>query len=75
MEHKAESPETPDQFLDALGDNLKAKEGLDADLVDILTTYILKTTPAPNAVAQAKEAIQRLAIERGNISKVETTNG
>jgi len=67
--------ETPDAFLTALGESLKAKAGVDADLAAILSTHILKATPEQNAVVQAKDAIVKLASERANPPKVEVTNG
>lgn len=75
MDGEAKPLETPDAYLQALGESLKAKEGVDADLASILTTHILKAGPAPNAVAQAKEAIVKLAVERANPPKVEVVNG
>ena len=53
----------------------KAKEIVDASLVGILATHILTTTPAPNAVAQAKDAIVKLAAERATPPKVKVING
>lgn len=75
VEGEAEPVETPGAFLDALGDDLKGKEGVDADLANILKTYILKVAPAQNAVAQAKDAILKLAIERANPPKPEAGDG
>jgi hypothetical protein len=75
MDGEAKPLETPDAFLQALGESLKAKEGVDADLATILTTHILKAAPSPNAVAQAKEAIVTLAVERADPPKVEVVNG
>ena len=70
MDGEAKPLETPDAFLKALGDSLKAKAGVDAELTGILTTYILKAAPAQNAVVLAKEAILKLAGERANPPKV-----
>lgn len=75
MNGEEEPLETPDAFLQALGESLKAKDDVDTDLTAILTTHILKVAPAPNAVAQAKDAIVKLAGERANPSKVEVANG
>lgn len=75
MEDKAKPAETPDAFLDALGDSLKRKEGVDIGLADILKAHILKVAPAQNAAAQAKDAIVKLAGERANPPKSEITNG
>jgi hypothetical protein len=71
LEGGAKSADTPEAFLDALGNSLKAKEGVDVALTDILQTHILKATPAQNAVAQAKDAILKLAGERANPPKPE----
>lgn len=75
MDGEAKISETPDAFLNALGEGLKAKEGVDTDLAAILTTHILKATPALNAVTQAKDAIVKLASERADPPKVEVVNG
>lgn len=75
MDGEAKPLETPDAFLKALGENLKTKEGVDADLAAILTTHILKAAPAQTAVAQAKDAIVKLAAERANPPKVEVADG
>ncbi|WP_157089887.1 hypothetical protein [Bosea sp. WAO] len=75
MEGEAAPLETPDAFLKALGQSLKAKEGIDTDLTGILTTHILKAAPAQNAVAQAKDAIVKLAAERANLRKMQAANG
>lgn len=75
MDDKTKPLETPDAFLKALGESLKAKESVDIDLAAILTTHILKAAAAPNAVAQAKDAIVKLASERADPPKVEVVNG
>lgn len=75
VEDEAEPADTPDAFLKALGESLKGKEDVDAGLADILKTHILKAVPAQNAVAQAKDAILKLAGERANPPKPEVTNG
>ncbi len=75
MDDEVKALETPDAFLEALGEGLKAKKGVDTDLASILTTHILKAVPAPNAVVQAKDAIVKLAAERANPPKVEVANG
>lgn len=67
-------PETPDAFLKALGNILQEKEGGDADLARILATHLLTSAPTKDAVAQAKEAITKLASERA-APKVEAGNG
>jgi hypothetical protein len=75
MEGEAKSAETPEAFLNALGDSLKGKDGADTDLVEILVAHILKAAPAKNAVANAKDAILKLAVERANPSKQGAANG
>lgn len=75
MDGEEEALETPDAFLKALGESLKAKAGVDANLAAILTIHILKAAPAANAVAQTKDAIVKLAAERANLPKVEVING
>ncbi len=75
MDSEAKPAETPEAFLKALGDSLKGKEGIDIGLADILKTHILKAAPAQNAVAEAKDAIVKLAGERANPPKPVVTNG
>ena len=75
MDGEAKPLETPDAFLKALGESLKAKDGVDTDLAAILTTHILKAAPAANAVALAKDAIVKLASERADPPKAEAANG
>lgn len=75
VEGETEAADTPDAFLKALGESLKGKEGIDADLATILKTHLLKTAPAQNAVTQAKDAILKLAGERANPPQPEVANG
>ena len=75
MEAKEEPADTPDAFLKALGESLKGKEDVDVGLAEILKTHILKVAPAQNAVAQAKDAILKLAGERASPPKPEVANG
>ncbi|MHB0790639.1 hypothetical protein [Bradyrhizobium sp. 5.13L] len=74
MEGEAEPAESPEVFLTTLGESLTQREGVDADLADILKTHILKAVPAQNAVAQAKDAILKLAAERAYSPKPEVAN-
>ena len=67
--------ETPDAFLKALGESIRSKEGIDTDLATILTMHILTADPALNAVAEAKDAIVKLASERADLPKRETADG
>jgi hypothetical protein len=75
VEGGAEPADTPDAFLKALGERLKGREGVDAGLADILKTHILKVVPAQNAVAQAKDAVLKLAGERASLPKREVADG
>lgn len=75
MDGAAKPLETPDAFLKDLGKSLKAKDGVDTELAAILTTHILKAAQAQNAVAQAKDAIVKLASKRADPPKVEVDNG
>jgi hypothetical protein len=75
VEGEAEPADTPDAFLKALGESMKGKEGVDVGLADILKTHILKVAPAQNAVAQAKDAILKLAGERTTPPKSEVADG
>lgn len=74
VEDKAETADTPDAFLTALGESLKGKEGVDVGMADILRTHILKADPAQNAVTRAKDAIVKLASERANPPEPEVAN-
>lgn len=75
MDNAAKPVETPEVFLKALGDSLKEKEGVDADLADILRMHILKAVSVQNAVAQAKDAILKLACARANTPKSAVADG
>ncbi|MBX3584607.1 MAG: hypothetical protein KF810_22250 [Rhizobiaceae bacterium] len=75
MEDEAELVDKPDEFLEALGEGLKQREGVDVGLADVLKNHILKAAPAQNAVAQAKDAILKLAAERANPPQPEVDNG
>ena len=61
-------------FLAEVGKALSEEEGGDVELADILTEHLLTTTPAKDAVAQAKNAISKLAGTRA-ASKAETDHG
>jgi hypothetical protein len=75
METKAKPTETSASFLDTLGDELRGKEGVDVDLVNILRTQILTAAPSLNAVAESKEAILTLARERAERAGREPSDG
>lgn len=74
MEGEAEPADSPEVFLTTLGESLKQRESLDAGLAEILNVHILKAVPAQNAVAQAKDAILKLAAERAYPPKPEVAN-
>jgi hypothetical protein len=74
VEKEAEPFETPAEFLDALANNLASEEGLDKDLAEILKKHLLNAAPAPNAVAQAKNAIVTLASHRASLASAEAVN-
>lgn len=74
MGGEAKPLETPDAFLKALGESLKAKDGVDTELAAILTTHILEAAQAPTAVAHAKDAIVKLAAERAKPPQVEVVS-
>ena len=59
-----EAEDTPEVFLANLSDELKASEGIDADLAVILTDHLLTVTPHAKAVANARSAIIELASKR-----------
>lgn len=63
--------ETPADFLAKLGKALRESEGVDVGLADILSSHVLTAEPNVGAVAQAKDAILRLAGERANLPKPE----
>ena len=63
--------ETPSDFLANLGKTLREKEEVDVGLADILAKHVLTAAPAVDAVAKAKDAILKLAVERANPPKVE----
>lgn len=67
--------ETPADFLATLGKALRKKEDVDVGLVDILVIHLLTVTPNDGAVAQAKDAILKLADERATPPKPEVVCG
>jgi hypothetical protein len=75
VEDETKTENSPDAFLLALAESLSGKEGVDKGLADILKNHILKVAPAQNAIAQAKDAILKLAGERINPPKPEVANG
>ena len=65
----APEDETIGEFLDRLGKMLKAREGVDADLAEIVVQHILTPTPAEDCVEQAMTAIDSLAAARTSSPK------
>lgn len=56
--------ETPTAFLARLGTALKTREGVDADLAEVVSEHLLTVSPTKDCVEQALAAITRLASER-----------
>jgi len=67
--------ETPADFLATLGKSLREKEDVDVGLADILVMHLLTVAPKNGAVAQAKDAILKLAGERATPPKPEVVCG
>ena len=64
QETPSDGPETPEALLKRTTDAIRATEGADPDLLDILVEKILTPSPSKNAVADAVKAIETLAEER-----------
>lgn len=75
MAAETEPKQSTDTFLKELGDKLKANEGADIALADVLVAHILQTQPAKNAVSLAKERILQLAAERAAPPMQEVADG
>ena len=56
--------ETPGSFLDELGRALKARDGVDSELADIVAEHILNLAPASDCVDRAMAAMKTLAESR-----------
>jgi hypothetical protein len=61
---KAETGDSPADFLAQLSTALLAHEGVDSELAEILKTHILAIAPATDCVTKAKAAISALAKKR-----------
>ena len=61
---QVEQADTPEVFLAALSETLKASDDVDVDLAGVLSDHLLTVTPHANAVANAKAAIVALAAKR-----------
>ena len=66
---------SPADFLVNLGKELREKANVDVGLADILARHPLTAAPAVDAVAKAKDAILKLAVERANPPKPEAGDG
>ena len=71
MGGEKESDDSPAEFLADLAKQLSEKEGVDVGLADILVVHLLQGSPTPDAVAQAKAAIVKLASDRANLPPAE----
>jgi hypothetical protein len=69
-----ESDGSPAEFLADLAKQLSAKEGVDGALADILGVHLLQESPSPDAIAQAKAAIVKLAGDRANLPPAESAH-
>jgi hypothetical protein len=59
-----ENDETPADFLARLGRALKAREGVDGDLAEVVSNHLLTASPPEDCVERALAAILALASER-----------
>ena len=63
-EHGSGHDETPAGFLDTVSEALKAREGVDVQLAEIVTEHILTASPGEDCLEEAMEAINVLARAR-----------
>jgi hypothetical protein len=61
--------ETPVAFLARLSKALKAHEGMDADLAEVVVKNLLTASPTEDCVEQALATITLLASERSRLPK------
>ena len=61
--------EMPMEFLSKLGDALKAHEGVDIALANLVSQHLLTTAPNQDCVGQALAAITQLATDRASLPK------
>ena len=71
----ADRAEGPEDFLANLGRVLRAQEGVDVELAEILATHLLTARPDADAVSKAKDAILKLASNRAVAPNSEPDNG
>lgn len=57
-------PSNPAEFLLALTESLKVQQGVDADLLGVLTEHVLVDMPKESCVADARAQIIKLAEQR-----------
>ncbi|MBB1634932.1 hypothetical protein [Cupriavidus sp. UME77] len=67
--------QSTEAFLTKLGDDLSARDGVDANLAKILKEHLLTVAPANEAVAKAMAAIVKLAGERASQADCGTIDG
>lgn len=70
-----EEPETNEAFLERLVKTLRAAEGADGGLVDVLAAHLLKVQPAANAVTLSRDNIVALAKSRARPDATEVDDG
>lgn len=71
MRNHADNDKSPAAFLVAVGDALKAQEGVDADLAAIVSKHIITAAPAEQCVFHALKEIVALATKRASPEKEE----
>lgn len=71
MKSESDITETPDTFLSTLGESICNNSLIDRELANILSIHILKAIPSSDAIAQAKNAILKLANERASLQECE----
>ncbi len=64
-----------DQFIAGVIEEAHSQEGLDAELLGILTSHIVKEEPAGKAIARAAAEIEQLAETRASAPKEESADG
>lgn len=70
-----EEPENNEMFLERLVKTLRAAEGADGGLIDVVAAHLLKVQPAANAVTLSRDAIVALAKSRALPNVTEVDNG
>lgn len=70
-----EGLETNETFLERLVETLRAAEGADGGLVDVLAAHLLMVQPAANAVTLSRDGIVALAKSRALPDATEVDDG